>query len=389
MSVAPFTEYINKKMNIDELTAERKRLLKLISNLRGGRDLFVYAADINKSDLPNSIINDDVLPISDLLSTLSGNAVDIILETGGGSAEATEDIVKMVRAKYDDVAFIIPGTAKSAGTIMAMSGNDILMEPLSSLGPIDAQIRFKGEVISGDALIEGLEKIKEEIIKKGSMNQALYPILQNITPGDLQHADNAMAIAKTLVTEWLTNYKFKNWNTHKSSGKSVMQEEKETRAKQIAEKLSQHNHWKTHNRSIKIDDFEKMKLKITNFQENDKLYDAIHRYYIVLRMTFDFGIFKIFETATAQILRQDNRLKPEEQNVKIAPSVGKLTLDCLKCKKKSTLQLNLGKKFPPQNGLPQYPKNDIFQCPQCGASSSIAAERKKIEERSGQPVIID
>src|SRR6478609_2807025 len=136
--VGVFTEYLGKKWSMDELAVERKAQLARISALRE-RDVLVYAADLEATNAPTSLDYSDLVPIQDQLSNLDGTAkLDIILETGGGSAEVAEDIVRLVHAKYDEVNFIIPGWAKSAGTIMAMAGDEILMEPGSALGPIDA-----------------------------------------------------------------------------------------------------------------------------------------------------------------------------------------------------------------------------------------------------------
>jgi ATP-dependent protease ClpP protease subunit len=52
------------------------------------------------------------------------------LETPGGSGEIAEDLVKAMRIKYEDVAVIVPGYAKSAGTIMSMAADEILTRML-------------------------------------------------------------------------------------------------------------------------------------------------------------------------------------------------------------------------------------------------------------------
>ncbi len=64
------------------------------------------------------------------------------LETSGGSGEAAEEIVRFIHSKFDSISFVIAGQAKSAGTIMALSGHEIFMTDSGSLGPIDAQIRM-------------------------------------------------------------------------------------------------------------------------------------------------------------------------------------------------------------------------------------------------------
>lgn len=66
--------------------------------------------------------------------------ISIIVRTPGGSAETTERYVDIVRKHYDEVNFIVPDLAMSAGTIWCMSGDKIYMDYASSLGPIDPQV---------------------------------------------------------------------------------------------------------------------------------------------------------------------------------------------------------------------------------------------------------
>lgn len=198
-----YSEYLDLGPNLD-LLVERKKQLARIAAIRG-RDILVYASDSNKArqGAPVGIDNSDLLPITDQISNLNADAIDLLLETGGGSGETTEDIVRLLHGKFKSVAFIIPGMAKSAGTIMVMAGDEILMDSSSSLGPIDAQIQQDGKAFSADAFLKGLENIKNEAAATNSLNRAYIPILQRISPGEIQHADNALSFAKVLVTAWL------------------------------------------------------------------------------------------------------------------------------------------------------------------------------------------
>lgn len=85
----------------------------------------MVSADLSKNDDRIMIDYTDILPVQDQLSNLSGDNLDLILETPGGFAEVVEDIVGLIRNKYESVGVIIPGWAKSAGTIFAMSGDEI------------------------------------------------------------------------------------------------------------------------------------------------------------------------------------------------------------------------------------------------------------------------
>ena len=104
-----YSEYLDRQMSFDDLGLERKRILKKISELRGGRAVLVMAADLNKGNAQISIDYSDLLPIRDQIANLSGNAVDLILETPGGSGEVTEDIVTLLRSKFSKLGIIVPG----------------------------------------------------------------------------------------------------------------------------------------------------------------------------------------------------------------------------------------------------------------------------------------
>ena len=297
-----YSEYIRKQFSTDQIVGERKVQLGKIAEIRG-RDVIVYAGDISSRTSLSGIDHSDLVPFYDQLSMLKGDAVDIILHTPGGLAEVVEDLVRTIRARFDKVGVIIPGAAYSAGTIFAMAADEILMSPSSSLGPIDAQIFSNGKKFSADAFLKGLGKIKEEAAQTKALNIAYIPILQSISPGEIQHCENAQNFSKTLVTDWLKQYKFKFWVSHSSTGLPVTDEEKAKRAGEIADELCDQGRWLTHGRSIKIEDLNKLRLQVTNFSETADLFDAINRYYVLLQMSFDSNVCKIYETTMSSICR--------------------------------------------------------------------------------------
>ena len=384
-----FSDYINKRLTFDQISEERKKQLKRISELRN-RDVLVYASDPTKN-APTLIHPPDLLPFKDQLSYLKTNEVDIILETPGGIAETVEDMVELTRAKHERVGIIIPGSAKSAGTIFAMAGDEILMGNTSALGPIDAQVMSNGKRFSADAFLDGLEKIKNEVTATGKLNPAYIPMLQNISPGEIQHFENAQNFSKTLVKNWLSKYKFKYWETHSSTGELVTQEEKEKRADEIANKLCKHSDWLTHGRSIRINELEMMRLQVSNYSQNTDLCDAIDRYYTLLRMTFEMtGIYKIFETCCSQIYQSVSQAAlptvPIPNNSKPQSAIADFI--CPKCATPYKIQLNLEKNVKLGPGAVDYPKNDIFVCPNCSTNTNLAPLRLQLEAQTGIKVVI-
>jgi hypothetical protein len=403
-----YSEYIDQGPTLD-LNAERKKQLAQIAQIRK-RDVLVYASDSNKAQhgAPVALDNSDLLPITDQLSNLSSKAIDVLLETGGGRGETAEDIVRLLHGKYESVAFIIPGIAKSAGTIMVMAGDEILMEPSSSsLGPIDAQIQWEGKVFSADAFLKGLEGIKQEVVSTNSLNRAYIPILQRISPGEIQNAQNALDFAKVLVTAWLKDHKFKNWTSHRthSPGTPVTLEQKEKQAKKIADELCNHSKWLTHARSIKMADLQSIGLEIKDYSKDAALADAIRRYHILLQMTFDStNIYKLIETPTSQILRFISQVQfavgggiqgpPSTPGAQPPASVPQeqvtlgalLPYTCSKCKKTHTIQADFDQRRQLQPGAELFPSDDILVCNNCGMRHNLVALRRQLELQAKRQV---
>ena len=145
--------------------------------------------------------------------------------------------------------------------------------------------------------------------------------------------------------------------------------------------------WLTHGRSIKIDDFEEMRLKITDFSAQKELNEAILRYYTLLRMSFETNIYKIFETVESQIYRfaiAPGQRPPEGKPKKVA----EINFECPKCKEKFLIQANLEKNIPLKKDRVPYPlDNDVLKCLNCGLESNISNIRLQIEAQSGKKIV--
>lgn len=386
-----YSVYLDTLKGFDAFTTERKKQLKRISDIRK-TDVLVIAAAFDKNNNAG-IDHSDIVPIADQLEGLTGTELDVILETGGGSGEVTEEIVGLFRKRHTKVNFIVPGTAKSAGTIMVMAGDDILMGTLSSLGPIDAQVSRNGKMFSAEAFLEGLDKIKEESDEKKYLNRAYIPILQAISPGEIEAAKNALKFGKTLAANWLEKYKFHNWTHHKSSGLPVTDIERRTCAREIAEKLGSHTKWLSHGRSIKISDLRGMGIQITDFEATPDLADAIRRYYILMRMSFEMNIYKIYETTGSQIYRFQNGAVPLPTPVPALPApandaqIAVFQFTCPKCKKDTKVQANLFKAQPLVDGAVLFPKSNKLTCSFCGTESDLTVLRMQIEAQSKKPIV--
>ena len=130
---------------------QRRQLVADVQNLTG-RALICY---IDTSD--EGISRDDTLGFADLLhNAVNNEPIDLLLHTGGGDIDAAEKLIKMVRDVASNAEFriIVPDMAKSAGTLMALAADLILMSATSELGPIDPQILHVGANGEGCGSIE-------------------------------------------------------------------------------------------------------------------------------------------------------------------------------------------------------------------------------------------
>lgn len=217
----------------------------------------------------------------------------VILTTTGGSAAAVERYVNIIRHHYAKVIFIVPDYAYSAGTIFCMSGDDIWMDYFSVLGPIDPQVKNKeGNFVPALGYLDKINELIEKA-KKNQLTNAEFVILKDFDLAELKGYEQAKELTISLLTKWLVKYKFKNWNTHNSTGVAVSTKEKEKRAEDIAAILGDNNKWKSHGRPINIEDLQTLKLKITDYSERSER-EQIRDYYKLIRDFISRYNFQIF-----------------------------------------------------------------------------------------------
>ncbi len=211
-------------------------------------------------------------------SKRADNTLSIVLRSPGGSAEAVERMVSVVRKHYGFVNFIVPDFAMSAGTIFCMSGDKIYMDYSSSLGPIDPQVM----VPDGSGYVAALgylDKV-QEITSKKTLSPADVVFLKGLDLAKLALYEQARDLSIDLLKKWLVQYKFRDWKTHRTHnpGATVTDNEKEARAKDIAKALADHNTWHSHGRALDIEKLKALRLEIDDYSDNKDLSSFIRGY---------------------------------------------------------------------------------------------------------------
>ena len=220
------------------------------------------------------------------------------------------------------------------------------------------------------------------------LSKAYIPILQNLSPGELKEAHNQLEFAKALVTSWLAQYKFRRWTAHSTSGKRVTKAEREERARQVAERLCDHSRWRTHGKSLRIDDLRNLGLKVTDYSADPELNDAIMRYYTLLQMVFDTtNIYKIWEIPQSWIVRSVNIAGQPAPPIAQGATKAELQVQCPSCKRDLRIQANLDTLQPLNDGMLPYPEGDMMKCPDCGTDINLIDVRRKVELGTRRKVV--
>lgn len=271
----------------------RIELLKQIE-AKTGNPVIVYAANMRQPNIPNSIDSTDITPFSDLTNTIKGKSVDVLLHSPGGLAEAAERIVHLLRARFTSVRFIIPHSAFSAATMLATSGDALVLDDTSALGPIDPQIVWRdpqtGQTVAvpTQAIMDGFNNAKKAI-KTAPDNLGVYlPLLSKLDLHIFEICKNANKLAESLVKEWLGKYLLKD------------EANPTKRAKEVTKYLSSHRERLSHGRPITIENL-KTDLKIKNIcdlREDPKLRELIGDLWAEIEWFLDStNTIKFFENA--------------------------------------------------------------------------------------------
>src|SRR5215210_636420 len=113
-------------------------------------DVLLYNGEISWDWTPN----ENVIDMCKCCAQNRPNVV-IILVSHGGDPDAAYRISRCLQHNYQKVIVYIPGFCKSAGTLIAIGGSEIVMSDHGQLGPLDVQIEKPDELFkSGSGLDE-------------------------------------------------------------------------------------------------------------------------------------------------------------------------------------------------------------------------------------------
>lgn len=255
-----------------------------------GRRLILYIAQ------PNGIIDrDDVLPLVDLLQDVDhGDKLDLMLHSPGGDVDAAEKIVLLIRKTIGpdgEFHVVVPDSAKSAGTLIAMAADAIVMGDSSELGPIDPQITITtvtGETMTRPArsFLDGLERIITET-GTGPIPTGYLPLLEKYDPALIDFCEKALLRSRKFAKEFLTKY---------------MLRDNPDQAEAIAARLNDPSEYLSHGAVVDCNHAKEIGLNVRYLPKDSPLLQAYWRLYCEARVGFQRSTEKLFESRKASLL---------------------------------------------------------------------------------------
>jgi|SRR6266851_3025276 hypothetical protein len=267
------------------INAPRYQRQQLIRDLEKdtGRTLLCYICGENAE-----IERNDTLGVVELLHNVTpGSSIDLMLHTFGGDVDAAEKFISMLRAAVPatgTLRVIVPDAAKSAGTLMALGANEIVMSDTSELGTIDPQFVLKDSkgndmVHSVLNYLDAYERVATDL-RQAPDDPVHKVLITGFDPTVLRKFEAVRDRAKTLAENLL-----------KRGGLNYTR---------IASELMDTRRFPSHSQMIGYETAKEIGLNITYMPSEDPIWRRYWDLYCLLRLTVK-GNQKLFESALASL----------------------------------------------------------------------------------------
>ncbi len=270
-----------QKVNLFDLRNDTFRRIEDVT----GRPLICYVAKTRhiSRELPSHIDDSDLTGFGDLIQSVPGKEVNVFISSNGGTPETTERIARLLRDRFTAIRFIVPRNAYSAATLLCFAGDEIMMGPLGTLGPIDPQING----VPARAILRAFERIEARLKEEGPRALTAYvPLLEKYELHVLELCRTAQELSRELAGSFLSRY-------------LLNIPEEDPRITQIVDFFSDYEVHKSHGRSIGREQAREVGLEhVTNAEDTKGLVDLVQSLYNQYELMFDKSPFyKLFENS--------------------------------------------------------------------------------------------
>jgi hypothetical protein len=210
-----------------------------------------------------------------------------MIHTSGGDVDAAEKLISMVRKNVGDstLRIVVPDHAKSAGTLIALGADYIVMSDTSELGPIDPQVVLSDS--NGNRIRHSVQSYLDayqahsDTLKKTPNDVAAQIMLQKLDPATVKLFQAVMSRARKLAENQLQRWMFRkggNWS-------------------QAAAELIDTTRWQSHGQMISWEDAQdpKIGLSVEYLQPQSQEWQEYWQLYCLQRLAIQDNQ-KLFES---------------------------------------------------------------------------------------------
>jgi hypothetical protein len=98
----------------------------------------------------------------------------LLLNTPGGGLHSSYKVAKALRKAFDEIEVYVPHMAASGGTLISLTGNKIVMGPMSQLSPVDPQVVYRNRRVSALFVRHAFNRISK-LFETKTKEEAPYP----------------------------------------------------------------------------------------------------------------------------------------------------------------------------------------------------------------------
>jgi hypothetical protein len=99
----------------------------------------------------------------------------LLVNSPGGGVVSSYKIAKALRTHFSEIRVFVPHMAASGGTLIALTGDEIVMGLMSHLSPLDPQFYYQGITLSSNTFARCFERFSNRFAKM-QPDEAPYPI---------------------------------------------------------------------------------------------------------------------------------------------------------------------------------------------------------------------
>ena len=157
----------------------------------------------------------DEFAIEEALRVLSASGVRkafLLVNSLGGGLDSSYKIACAVRQAFDEITTFIPHVAANGGTLLALTGNRIVMGAMSNITALDVQIVYKTTTISAGTLMRSFKRCKDWF-EKMTPDEAPYPmraLTDKLDPFLMEEWSGLMTTSQDYVAEILQAVGYEN-----------------------------------------------------------------------------------------------------------------------------------------------------------------------------------